>query len=121
MLELRFLEFEGEWEERKLGDFIKVNFGKDYKYLDKGDILVYGIGGYMISVLELLSEIDVVGIGRKGIINKLYLFEVLFWMVDILFYCIFEKEVDILFILSLFRKINWKLYDELIGVLSLSK
>ncbi|EVA27676.1 hypothetical protein O579_02636, partial [Staphylococcus aureus M0522] len=30
--ELRFPGFEGEWEEKKLGDLIKVNSGKDYKH-----------------------------------------------------------------------------------------
>ncbi|HDJ3125562.1 TPA: restriction endonuclease subunit S [Staphylococcus aureus] len=119
--ELRFPEFEGEWEEKKLGDLIKVNSGKDYKHLDKGDIPVYGTGGYMTSVSEPLSEIDAVGIGRKGTINKPYLLEAPFWTVDTLFYCTPKKEADILFILSLFRKINWKLYDESTGVPSLSK
>ncbi|MBU7051106.1 restriction endonuclease subunit S [Staphylococcus aureus] len=111
----------GEWEEKKLGDLIKVNSGKDYKHLEKGDIPVYGTGGYMTSVSEPLSEIDAVGIGRKGTINKPYLLEAPFWTVDTLFYCTPKKETDILFILSLFRKINWKVYDESTGVPSLSK
>ncbi|HDJ3407165.1 TPA: restriction endonuclease subunit S [Staphylococcus aureus] len=119
--ELRFPGFEGEWEEKKLGDLIKVNSGKDYKHLEKGDIPVYGTGGYMASVSEPLSEIDAVGIGRKGTINKPYLLEAPFWTVDTLFYCTPKKETDILFILSLFRKINWKVYDESTGVPSLSK
>ncbi|HAR5452230.1 TPA: restriction endonuclease subunit S [Staphylococcus aureus] len=119
--ELRFSGFEGEWEEKKLGDLIKVNSGKDYKHLEKGDIPVYGTGGYMTSVSEPLSEIDAVGIGRKGTINKPYLLEAPFWTVDTLFYCTPKKETDILFILSLFRKINWKVYDESTGVPSLSK
>ncbi|HAR7217745.1 TPA: restriction endonuclease subunit S [Staphylococcus aureus] len=119
--ELRFPGFEGEWEEKKLEDIIKVNSGKDYKHLDKGDIPVYGTGGYMTSVSESLSEIDAVGIGRKGTINKPYVLEAPFWTVDTLFYCTPKKEVDILFILSLFRKINWKVYDESTGVPSLSK
>ncbi|HHE7447072.1 TPA: restriction endonuclease subunit S [Staphylococcus aureus] len=119
--ELRFPGFEGEWEEKKLGDLIKVNSGKDYKHLEKGDIPVYGTGGYMTSVSESLSEIDAVGIGRKGTINKPYLLEAPFWTVDTLFYCTPKKETDILFILSLFRKINWKVYDESTGVPSLSK
>lgn len=119
--ELRFPGFEGAWEEKKLGDIIKVNSGKDYKHLDKGDIPVYGTGGYMTSVSEPLSEIDAVGIGRKGTINKPYLLEAPFWTVDTLFYCTPKKETDILFILSLFRKINWKVYDESTGVPSLSK
>ncbi|HEI6309776.1 TPA: restriction endonuclease subunit S [Staphylococcus aureus] len=119
--ELRFPGFEGEWEEKKLGDLIKVNSGKDYKHLEKGDIPVYGTGGYMTSVSEPLSEIDAVGIERKGTINKPYLLEAPFWTVDTLFYCTPKKETDILFILSLFRKINWKVYDESTGVPSLSK
>ncbi|NGJ26416.1 restriction endonuclease subunit S, partial [Staphylococcus aureus] len=119
--ELRFPGFEGEWEDKKLGDLIKVNSGKDYKHLEKGDIPVYGTGGYMTSVSEPLSEIDAVGIGRKGTINKPYLLEAPFWTVDTLFYCTPKKETDILFILSLFRKINWKVYDESTGVPSLSK
>ncbi|MFK3494742.1 restriction endonuclease subunit S [Staphylococcus aureus] len=119
--ELRFPGFEGEWEEKKLEGIIKVNSGKDYKHLDKGDIPVYGTGGYMTSVSEPLSEIDAVGIGRKGTINKPYLLEAPFWTVDTLFYCTPKKETDILFILSLFRKINWKVYDESTGVPSLSK
>ncbi|HAR5545759.1 TPA: restriction endonuclease subunit S [Staphylococcus aureus] len=119
--ELRFPGFEGEWEEKKLGDLIKVNSGKDYKHLEKGDIPVYGTGGYMTSVSEPLSEIDAVGIGRKRTINKPYLLEAPFWTVDTLFYCTPKKETDILFILSLFRKINWKVYDESTGVPSLSK
>ncbi|HCY2955388.1 TPA: restriction endonuclease subunit S [Staphylococcus aureus] len=119
--ELRFPEFEGEWEEKQLGNIIKVNSGKDYKHLDKGDIPVYGTGGYMTSVSEPLSEIDAVGIGRKGTINKPYLLEAPFWTVDTLFYCTPKKETEILFILSLFRKINWKVYDESTGVPSLSK
>ncbi|EFC08121.1 restriction endonuclease subunit S [Staphylococcus aureus] len=119
--ELRFPGFEGEWEEKKLESIIKVNSGKDYKHLDKGDIPVYGTGGYMTSVSEPLSEIDAVGIGRKGTINKPYLLEEPFWTVDTLFYCTPKKETDILFILSLFRKINWKVYDESTGVPSLSK
>ncbi|HCV1646040.1 TPA: restriction endonuclease subunit S [Staphylococcus aureus] len=119
--ELRLPGFEGEWEEKKLGDLIKVNSGKDYKHLEKGDIPVYGTGGYMTSVSEPLSEIDAVGIGRKGTINKPYLLEAPFWTVDTLFYCTPKKETDILFILSLFRKINWKVYDESTGVPSLSK
>ncbi|WP_410249640.1 restriction endonuclease subunit S, partial [Staphylococcus aureus] len=123
--ELRFKDENGkdypDWEEKKLEDIIKVNSGKDYKHLDNGDIPVYGTGGYMTSVSEPLSEIDAVGIGRKGTINKPYLLEAPFWTVDTLFYCTPKKEADILFILSLFREINWKVYDESTGVPSLSK
>ena len=94
--ELRFPGFEGEWEEEARGSY-KVNSGKDYKHLDKGDIPVYGTGGYMTSVSEPLSEIDAVGIGRKGTINKPYLLEAPFWTVDTLFYCTPKKQTYYLY------------------------
>ncbi len=46
----------------------------------------------MTSVSEPLSEIDAVGIGRKGTINKPYLLEAPFWTVDTLFYCTPKKK-----------------------------
>lgn len=68
--ELRFPGFTDAWEQRKLSDILKVNSGKDYKHLEQGDIPVYGTGGYMLSVNESLSNIDAIGIGRKGTIDK---------------------------------------------------
>ena len=67
---LRFADFTDEWIEKKLKQILKVNSGKDYKHLNNGDIPVYGTGGYMISVDESLSDVDAIGIGRKGTINK---------------------------------------------------
>ena len=63
---LRFREFEGEWVEKFIGDILKIGSGKDYKHLDKGDIPVFGTGGYMTSVNNFLYDGDSVCIGRKG-------------------------------------------------------
>ena len=49
---LRFKGYEDAWEQRKLGSAINVRSGKDYKHLEKGDVPVYGTGGYMLSVSE---------------------------------------------------------------------
>lgn len=119
--ELRFPEFTGEWEEKKLGEVIDVNSGKDYKHLSEGEIPVYGTGGFMLTVSDHLSEIDGVGIGRKGTINKPYYLKAPFWTVDTLFYCTAQPGIDIAFILYLFKNINWLKYDESTGVPSLSK
>ncbi len=63
---LRFPEFTDAWEKCKLGDLVNINSGKDYKHLSKGNIPVYGTGGYMLSVNEALSYgEDAIGIGRK--------------------------------------------------------
>ena len=119
--ELRFKGFTDEWEELKFADFIDVKSGKDYKHLNSGSIPVYGTGGYMLSVDRALSDIDAIGIGRKGTIDKPYLLKAPFWTVDTLFYAVPKQNIDLQFSLSIFKKINWKKFDESTGVPSLSK
>ncbi|WP_333745319.1 restriction endonuclease subunit S [Lactobacillus delbrueckii] len=109
------------WEQCKLGDVAKINSGKDYKGLQPGKIPVYGTGGYMLSVNDKLSDIDAIGIGRKGTIDKPYYLNAPFWTVDTLFYVTPRGTVDISFMFPLFKNINWKRYDESTGVPSLSK
>ena len=117
----RFPGFEGEWEEKKLGEIVEVNSGKDYKHLVDGEIPVFGTGGYMLSVSEALSFRDGIGIGRKGTIDKPFILKAPFWTVDTLFYCIPKDEYDLQFVNSLFNLVKWKEYDESTGVPSLSK
>lgn len=118
---LRFANYEEEWEQRKLGDVLKVNSGKDYKHLNKGNIPVYGTGGYMLSVNESLSKKDAIGIGRKGTIDNPQYLKAPFWTVDTLFYMNVNAPNDIIFLYWIIKKINWKKYDESSGVPSLSK
>ncbi|RIO60024.1 restriction endonuclease subunit S, partial [Staphylococcus hominis] len=118
---LRFPEFRDEWESKEFKDIIKINSGKDYKHLNIGKYPVYGTGGYMLSVSDYLYKNDAIGIGRKGTINKPYLLKGPFWTVDTLFYCTPLANNDLSFLLTLFRKVNWKKYDESTGVPSLSK
>ena len=81
------------WKQRKLGEIIEVCSGRDYKHLEKGNVPVYGTGGYMLSVSKALSaDKDAVGIGRKGTIDKPYILKAPFWTVDTLFYCV-SKEL----------------------------
>ena len=118
---IRFKGCNDAWEERKFADFIDVKSGKDYKHLNSGPIPVYGTGGYMLSVDRALSDIDAIGIGRKGTIDKPYLLKAPFWTVDTLFYAVPKQNIDLQFSLSIFKKINWKKFDESTGVPSLSK
>lgn len=118
---MRFAGFSGEWEEMKLGDVITVNSGKDYKHLDEGNIPVYGTGGYMLSVNAKLSDMDAVGIGRKGTIdNPLYL-KAPFWTVDTLFFMTTNNGFNLKFIYNLSQNIDWKSMDESTSIPSLSK
>ena len=119
---LRFPEFTDAWEKWELGDLVNINSGKDYKHLSKGNIPVYGTGGYMLSVNEALSYgEDAIGIGRKGTIDKPYILKAPFWTVDTLFYAIPYVNYDLNFIFCIFQITNWKEKDESTGVPSLSK
>ena len=118
---LRFPGFTEDWEQRKLSDILKVNSGKDYKHLEQGDIPVYGTGGYMLSVNESLSNIDAIGIGRKGTIDKPQYLKAPFLTVDTLFYLTALDKHSILFLYYLMHLMPWKKFDESTGVPSLSK
>ena len=71
--------------------------------------------------MNLTSDNDAVGIGRKGTIDKPLYLKAPFWTVDTLFYCTSKENSDVKFIYLLFHIINWKRYDESTGVPSLSK
>ena len=117
----RFNKFLELWERLKYEDVIEVNSGKDYKHLDKGDIPVYGTGGYMLSVSEAITDKDGVGIGRKGTINKPYILKAPYWTVDTLFFCIPKNKYNLYFINAIFERTQWERFDESTGVPSLSK
>lgn len=119
---IRFKGFTDPWEQRKLGECLNVNSGKDYKSLKRGNIPVYGTGGYMCSVDQALSyNEDAIGIGRKGTINKPYILKAPFWTVDTLFYIVPKAKLNLFFMYLIFQKVNWKRKDESTGVPSLSK
>lgn len=120
--EIRIKNFSGEWYEVALSSVINVRSGKDYKHLSKGNIPVYGTGGYMLSVDSALSnDEDAIGIGRKGTIDKPYILRAPFWTVDTLFYAVPFSGFNLDFLFCLFQKIEWKKHDESTGVPSLSK
>ncbi len=118
---LRFTEFNDEWEEKKINAILTIGSGKDCKHLGKGNIPVYGTGGYMLSVDKYLYEGESVGIGRKGTIDKPVFLSGKFWTVDTLFYTHSFKKTLPKFVYLIFQNINWKEYNEASGVPSLSK
>lgn len=109
------------WETKYLGDVLKIGSGKDHKYLQDGNIPVFGTGGLMRHVDTPLHEGETVFIGRKGTIDKPFYFEGKFWTVDTLFYTHSYKDTSAKFINYVFQKINWLSYNEASGVPSLSK
>lgn len=118
---MRFGGFCDSWIQLKLDDAICVCSGKDYKHLSKGNIPVYGTGGYMTRVSKALSNRDAIGIGRKGTIDKPYVLHAPFWTVDTLFYALPRNGYDLNFLFAVFQNINWKSKNESTGLPSLSK
>ena len=105
----------------KISDVLSIGNGRDYKNLAKGDIPVFGTGGYMTSVSDYLYDGETAFIGRKGTINKPYFYKGKFWTVDTLFYTHSFNGVTPHFVYCLFQTINWLRYNEASGVPSLSK
>lgn len=120
---LRFPEFvnEDKWKNKRIEQLLTIGNGCDYKHLSKGDIPVYGSGGYMCSVDDFLYDGDSVCIGRKGTIEKPIFLRGKFWAVDTLFYTHSYKNCIPKFIYNIFQRINWLKYNEAGGVPSLSK
>lgn len=119
--QLQLKNYSNSWQKKKLFEVLYVNSGKDYKHLGKGNIPVYGTGGYMLSVDDKLSEKDSIGIGRKGTIDKPQYLKAPFWTVDTLFFLTPFENQDVYFLFSMLQRINWKKMDESTGVPSLSK
>jgi len=118
---LRFPGFTGEWSERTFEECFEIGSGRDYKHLAKGDIPVYGSGGYMCSVNDYLYDGESACIGRKGTINNPILLKGKFWTVDTLFYTYNFVDTTAYFVYLLFQNIDWMKHNEAGGVPSLSK
>ena len=118
---LRFPQFNDQWKQTTLGEILAIGNGKDYKHLLKGNIPVFGTGGYMTSVNQFLMDGESVFIGRKGTIDKPFYYNGKFWTVDTLFYTHSFVNSSPRFVLYLFSNINWLEYNEASGVPSLSK
>ena len=123
--QIRFKQDDGsdfpDWEEKRLGEVLKIGSGKDYKHLGNGDIPVFGTGGLMTYVDDFIYEGESVGIGRKGTIDKPMFLTGKFWTVDTLFYTHSFKQIVPRFVYLVFQTINWKAHNEASGVPSLSK
>jgi type I restriction enzyme S subunit len=119
----RFPEFvnDGEWKPKKFEELFEIGNGRDYKHLGKGNIPVYGSGGYMLSVDDYLYDGESACIGRKGTIDKPMFLNGKFWTVDTLFYTHSFKDCTPKFIYYIFQNINWINHNEAGGVPSLSK
>lgn len=121
--ELRFPGFTGEWEEKKLGEILKVKHGKSQKNVENinGNYPILGTGGVIGKSSKYLYNKESVLIGRKGTIDRPIYINEPFWTIDTLFYTDIDIENYIPFYIYLqFSRINWYKYNEASGVPSLS-
>lgn len=75
-----------DWKEVRLGDLLKIKYGKDHKKLGNGIIPVYGSGGIMRTCDSFLSDKPSVLIPRKGTLSNIFYVEKPFWTVDTMFW-----------------------------------
>lgn len=119
---LRFPEFTGEWEEKKLGECLTLLYGKDWKDKSSTKKLypVLGTGGVISYIDEFIYDKPCVLIGRKGSINNPVFIDKPFWTVDTQFYSEIHEGYSPKFLYYIFCTENWSKHDESTGVPSLS-
>jgi len=120
--QIRFPEFSGEWEEKRLGEIGNIKYGKGQNEIKNkiGNFPIIGTSGILGTSGEYLYDKESVILGRKGTIDKPIYINKPFWCVDTTFFFEFYKAYVPKFIFYLLNKINWKIYNESTGVPSLS-
>lgn len=82
-----------DWTEYKLGELIKLKYGKDHKPLQDGIIPAYGSGGIMRFVNQAIYKGPSILIPRKGSLNNVIYINTPFWTVDTMFWSIINEEI----------------------------
>jgi type I restriction enzyme S subunit len=93
------------WEVRKLGEVIKLEYGKplpDDKRNPSGAYPVYGANGEKGRTNEFYHNKETIILGRKGSAGELNLTEEKFWPLDVTYFVTFdEKKYDLVFLYHL--------------------
>ena len=76
------------WKQSKVTELLEIKYGKDHKALEDGKIPVYGSGGVMRRVKQILYSGESVLIPRKGSLNNILYVDCDFWTIDTMFYSI---------------------------------
>ena len=76
------------WKQSKVTELLEIKYGKDHKALEDGEIPVYGSGGVMRRVKQILYSGESVRIPRKGSLNNILYVDCDFWTIDTMFYSI---------------------------------
>ena len=118
----RLHEFDGEWEVRELGNYLKICHGKSQHLVESpsGKYPILATGGQIGWSEKYLYDKPSVLIGRKGTIDKPQYIQEPFWTIDTLFYSEIYNNAEAKYLYYLFDTIDWYSYNEASGVPSLN-
>jgi len=119
---IRLPGFSGEWEVRRLGNILQLQYGKSQKGIaeEGGEYPILATSGIVGKTNQYLYDKPSIIIGRKGTIDTPFYIDVPFWPIDTTFYAVISDKYSPKFIFYLLTTINWQSYNEASGVPSLS-
>jgi len=114
--------FDGEWENKRLGDVLTICHGRSQRDVEvhDGPYPVLASGGQIGTATQPLYDKPSVLIGRKGTIDTPQYMDTPFWTVDTLFYSILKGQNSAKFFYYRFCLIDWMQFNEASGVPSLN-
>jgi len=101
------------WEEKKLVEIIKLEYGKPLNKIDRnenGKFPVYGANGEKDRTNRFYYDKQTIIVGRKGSAGELNLTENKFWPLDVTYFVVFDR-----------KKYNLKFIYFLLSTLKLTK
>ena len=99
-----------DWQEKQLGEVIKLEYGKslgESKRNSNGLYPIYGANGVKDRTDEFYYDKKSIIVGRKGSAGELNLTEEKFWPLDVTYFVTFdEKKYDLMFLYFILSKLN---------------
>ena len=114
--------FSGEWEVKRIGQVLKLRYGKSQNgvVVTDGKYPIIGTGGEVGRTNHYLYDRPSIIIGRKGTIDDPKYIDTPFWTIDTAFYSEVSDNTNPKFLFYKFCTFNWYLYNEASGVPSLN-
>ena len=100
------------WEFTRLKYLFSLEGGKDPKNIqnEEGEYPILGTGGYISRGSDFLYDKPTLLLGRKGTIDKPFLFDKPFWVSDVMYFTIMKKDIPPKYLYFLFKTIPFDYY-----------
>lgn len=101
------------WKLIRLKYLFSLEGGKDPKNIqnDEGEYPILGTGGEISKGSEFLYDKPTLLLGRKGTIDKPFLYNSPFWVSDVMYYTIMKKDISPKYLYYLFKIIPFEYYQ----------